>query len=72
MPHAECGCQHSLDDFWSGTLGTQGLAQIYDIITELLTASALLITNHNRQNIYCKITDVATCKVIKDVFQDVK
>jgi len=52
-------------------LGNQGVAQIYEIITDLLTALVLLNTNSETQYIDSKITDVATCKVIKKVFLDV-
>jgi len=44
---------------------------MYEIITELLTALVLLNTKGKRTNIDSKITDVATCKVIKQAFLDV-
>ena len=71
MPHSENVCQLSIDNIWSCTLGNHGVAQMYEIITELLTALVLLNTKGKRTNIDSKITDVATCKVIKQAFLDV-
>jgi len=45
--------------------------RIYEIITALLTTLGLLNTKLRRKNIDSKITDVATCKVIKKVILDV-
>jgi len=44
---------------------------MYEIITELLNAIVLPNTKPKWKNIDSKITDVATCKVIKKVFLDV-
>jgi hypothetical protein len=52
-------------------LGNPVIAPIYEIITEPLTALVLLNSKHKRQNIDSKITDVAPCKVIKQVFLNV-
>jgi len=70
VPHPENQCLLYVNDFLSCTLGNHGIVQIYEIITELLTAIVLLNTNHEWQNIDVKITDVTTCKVIKKVFLD--
>jgi len=52
-------------------MGNHGIARIYEITPELLTALVPLNTKLKRQNIDSKIANVATCKVIKKVFLDV-
>jgi len=52
-------------------LRNEGITQIYEIITELLTTLVLLNSKHKRKNIDSKISNVATCKVINKVFLDV-
>jgi len=70
-PHCDNEFQRSLNDFWSCTLGNQGIRQIYEFLTEVLTAVVLLNTRHKRQSIDSKITEVVICKVIKKEFLDV-
>jgi hypothetical protein len=45
---------------------------IYEVITDVLTASVLLNTKHKRQQIDSTITDIATCQAIKKVILHVK
>ena len=60
LPRPQNQCQWSLNNFWSGTLGTHGIAWIYEIRPVLLAVVVLLNTEHIRQNIDSKVTDVAT------------
>ena len=68
LSHPENLWQQSHNDFWFCTLGNKGIAWIYAFITESLTAQKHLYTKHKRQNIDSKLTNVATCKVIKKYF----
>jgi len=52
-------------------LGNQGVAQRYEIMTELLTTLELLNTKQRRKVIDSKITNFTTCKAIEMVFLDV-
>jgi len=61
----------TIHNYWSFILGNQGIEQIYEIITVLLTALVLLTKNHRKKNIDSKMTNVATCKVNKKIFLDV-
>ena len=71
LPHLEIEHKQCVNSFWSGILRNQGIVRIYEIITALLTTLGLLNTKLRRKNIDSKITDVATCKVIKKVILDV-
>lgn len=71
LPYPENQCQWSRNHFWSFTFGDQGIPRIYKITTVPLTALVLQNTEHNRQNIDSRITDVATQKMIKNEFLDV-
>jgi len=68
LPHFQNEHHPQVNNFQSCILGNEGIAQIYEIITEQWTALVLLNTQHKRKNIDSKITNVATCKVIKKVF----
>jgi hypothetical protein len=46
--------------------------RIYEVITQVLTSSVLLKTQHKQHNINSKITDTATCEELKNVILDGK
>jgi len=65
LPHQENQCQWSVNNFWSCQLGIQGIAQIYELITELLTAIIGKNTTYKRKNMDSKIMDMANCNTPK-------
>jgi hypothetical protein len=50
---------------WSCILGNQGVAQMYELLTVLLTTLVLLNRTHKRKNIDSKIANFATCILCK-------
>jgi len=53
-------------------MGNQGIACIFEIKIELLTALEVQSTEHSRRNIDSKIIDVVTSKAFKNGLLDVE
>jgi len=64
--------QGRINNFWSCILGNQGIAWIFKLKIELLTAFVNWNTSHKRKIIDSEIIDTATCKVFRNRFLDVE
>ena len=71
MSHSQNKRQLSIKNLWSCILHDHGVARMYELRTVLLTALVLLNITHKKKNIDSKLTDVAPCKVLKNVLLDV-
>jgi len=65
FPHNANEPQWSVNNFLSCVLGSHGIAQIYELISELLTAIIGKNTIYERKNAYSKIINIAICKTLK-------
>ena len=72
LPHPENEHQHGVNNFWSCILGNQGIAQILELITEILTPCIGKITKSERKNTDSKIIDIANCKTCTRRLLDVE
>jgi len=66
LPHPENERQWSINNCWSCLSGNQGIAQIFEYITELLTSLIGKITIYQRKNTDSKIIDIANFKTCKN------
>jgi len=62
LAHHETECQLSSNNFWSCILGNPGIAQIQELITELLTAFLTRIRTFKWRNTDSKVLDITHCK----------
>jgi len=72
LPHHDNERQLSISIFGSCILCNQGIARIFDHITDILTALVVQNTAHKRKNIDSKIIDIATWKAFKQWLLDVE
>jgi len=72
LPHHENERQRSVNNLWSCILDNQGIAQICELITELLTTFIGKNTKYKRKNTDSKIINIANCKTCKKRFLDVE
>jgi len=64
-PHLESEHHWNINNFWSCILGKEGIAQIFELILELLTAVIGRKTKYNIKTTDSKIIDIANCKTFK-------
>ena len=62
LSHLDNERQLNINNVWSCILCNQAIARILYLITELLTASVIENTNHERKSIDSKKIGIATCK----------
>jgi len=72
FPHNENERQRSVNNFWSCILGNQGITQILELITELLTAFIGKNTEYKRNNAESKIIEIVNSKACKKSLPDVE
>ena len=72
LPHPEDEPQLSVDNFWPCILGKSGIAWIFELINELLTAFVLQNTIHKWNNIHSEIIDTSTYEAFKKCSLDVE
>jgi len=66
LPHSENERQPSVNNFWFCIFGNQGIAGIFEHITELLTTLIGKNKIYERKNPDFKIIDIAHCKTCKN------
>jgi hypothetical protein len=67
LPHPEIERQRSVNSFWSCLFGNQGIARIFEHITESLTALIGKNTIYQTKNTDSKLIDIANCKTCKNI-----
>jgi len=72
LPHPNTEFQWSVNDCQSCILGDQGIARIFQLRTELLTAWIGKNANHTRRHMHSRIIDIANCKTCKKWLLDVE
>ena len=72
LPHFDNDCQWSINNCLSCIIVNQGIAWIFEIITEPLTVLVVQNTKHTRKYIDYNIINIATCKVFKKALLDVE
>jgi len=65
LPHHEDECQWSVSNFWCCLSGKQGIERIFELITEVWTASIGKNTKCTRKNTDYKTIDITNCKAFK-------
>jgi hypothetical protein len=65
IPHPTDHRQLSVNNVWSSIMGSQGIAQIFELITVLLPALLGKNLTYNWNNTDFKIIDIAHCQTCK-------
>jgi len=72
LPHADNKQQWNVNSFWTWLCCNQYNVQIFEYVTESLTALIGMNTMYQRKNTDSKLIDIANCKSFKSIFLVVK
>jgi len=72
LPNHENECQQSVNTCWTCMMCNQGIVQIFEYITELLTALTAKNANYTRRNTDSNIIDIANFKSCKMWLHDIE